>query len=212
MATAVINSPVSVKSATRSPLPARAAAICAETEATNTQNSSGRLLLRLAAIAVRLRATRSGSGRSESARPGRRLQEDARYADAPLPDDRTVRRRCAWFCRISVPSLEPLPLAGYRANQANTNMLRRRPCILTIKARQMGSELRCASLRLYRMLCLYERPARATVVLPRLTGSGLPRTFLPHGREEGRATVLGTCRRAARPRPRSLGPIPRSGR
>jgi hypothetical protein len=36
MATADINSPVSVKSATSAPMPMKAAAICAETEATNT--------------------------------------------------------------------------------------------------------------------------------------------------------------------------------
>ncbi len=77
-------------------MPAKAAASCAATEATNAKKSSGRLLLRSAAITVRLRAARLGLG----------LLEAARYADAPLPDDLPLRCCCAWFRRIPVLSLK----------------------------------------------------------------------------------------------------------
>lgn len=81
---------------------AKAAASCAATEATNAKKSSGRLLLRSAAITVRLRAARLGLG----------LLEATRYAGVSLPDDRPLRCCCAWFRRITVPSLKHPPRAA----------------------------------------------------------------------------------------------------
>ncbi len=103
MTTADSNRPKNVKSATSAPLPAKTAASCAATEATSTKKSSGRLPLVPAPTAVRLRAARSGTNLLEDARPGRGLLE-ARYAGAPLTDDRPVRCRCAWFCRMPDPA------------------------------------------------------------------------------------------------------------
>ena len=104
MTTADNNRPKSVKNATNAPLPAKTAASCAATEPTSTKKSSGRLPLVPAPTAVRLWAARSGTNLLKDARPGRDLL-GARYAGAPLPDDRTVRCRCAWFRPIPVPSL-----------------------------------------------------------------------------------------------------------
>ena len=97
---------MSVKSATSAPLSAKTAVNCAATETTNTKKSSDRLLLRSAAIAVRLRADRSGLGLLGDTLLGCGLLEVARYADALLPEERSVRGRCAWFCRMPGTSLE----------------------------------------------------------------------------------------------------------
>lgn len=107
MTTAHSNRPKSVRSATSAPLPAKTAASCAATEAISTRKSSGRRLLRPAAIALRPRAARFGPNLPEAARAGRDFLGTTRCAEVPLPEDRAVRCCCAWFRPISVPSLEP---------------------------------------------------------------------------------------------------------
>ena len=73
---------VSEKSSTSAFISTAIAASSAAKEAISAKKSSGRLLLlRAAARALRLRATRPG------------LLEAARYADAPLPEDRPLRCR-----------------------------------------------------------------------------------------------------------------------
>ncbi len=107
MTIALSNRPVSVKSATSAPLSAKTAANCATMEAANTQKSSVPLPLRPAALAGSLRAARPAL-RLPGARTGRGLPEDDRYADAPPPEDRPVRRLRAWgvrVCRMPATSL-----------------------------------------------------------------------------------------------------------